>query len=57
MTLYGRAALGAIAVAAVGVYGVLQMALMVAQGTGRSIMADKDGENPSPGPRTDIPKV
>ncbi len=35
------AALGAVAVAAVGVYGVLQMALMVAQGTGRSIMAEK----------------
>ena len=34
-------ALGAIGVAAVGVYGVLQLSLMVAQGTGRSIMADK----------------
>ena len=36
-----RAALGAIGIAAVGVYGVLQLSLMVAQGTGRSIMADK----------------
>ena len=35
------AALGAIGIAAVGVYGVLQLSLMVAQGTGRSIMADK----------------
>lgn len=36
------AALGAIGIAAVGVYGVLQISLMVAQGTGRSIMADKE---------------
>lgn len=35
------AALGAVLVAAVGVYGVLQISLMVAQGTGRTIMADK----------------
>ena len=35
------AALGAIGIAAVGVYGVLQLSLMVAQGTGRSLMAAK----------------
>lgn len=34
--------MGAVAVAAVGVFGVLQMSLMVAQGTGRTIMAEKD---------------
>ena len=40
-TCIACAALGAIGIAAVGVYGVLQLSLMVAQGTGRSIMADK----------------
>ena len=41
MLLHWHAALGAVLVAAVGVYGVLQMSLLVAKGTGRSIMADK----------------
>jgi hypothetical protein len=41
----GLGAVGAVLVAAVGVYGVLQMALLVAQGTGRSIMADKEKQD------------
>jgi len=52
----GAGAIGAIAVAAVGVYGVLQMALLVASSTGRSLNKSAeegklDGEHATPTPR------
>ena len=50
IALHPYAALGAVAVAAVGVYGVLQISLMVAQGTGRSIMAEKQAAEPAEPP-------
>ncbi len=52
---YACTALGAIGIAAVGVYGVLQLSLMVAQGTGRSIMADKQKQEAEQQARSQSP--
>jgi hypothetical protein len=38
------AAVGAVAIAAVGVWGVFKLSLAVAQGTGRSMIAGNSGE-------------